>query len=285
MDNTRHIGSQEIGLVIGLILGKYLLKTEDLHYGLWTEGMEVTPENLPRAQENHSRFIISHIPEGTKKILDVGCGMGALAQKLLAKGYEVDLLSPSPLLTKKVRENLGNGERIFECGYEQLETDRRYDLVLFSESFQYVKLEKSLGKTMSILNNGGHLMICDFFKTDAKVKSALGGGHSLSGFYRKVSSFPLKPVSDIDITKETAPNLALVNDLLQNVGVPIRDLIFYTLDNNHPRLARFIKWKFKKKIEKLDHKYFSGERNAQAFAVSKSYRLLLYQKQEGPAPA
>ena len=45
------------------------------------EGMNAA--NLPKAQENHSNFIISHIPEGIETILDVGCGTGGLASELI----------------------------------------------------------------------------------------------------------------------------------------------------------------------------------------------------------
>ena len=37
-------------------------------------------------------------------------------------------------------------------------------------------------------------------------------------------------------------------------------------------------WKYNKKIEKINRKYFSGTRNADNFENFKSYRLLLYNK-------
>ncbi|HUT53891.1 MAG TPA: class I SAM-dependent methyltransferase [bacterium] len=278
MNDLRKVDSKEAGLLFFLILGKYFLKTEDLHYGLWTEGMEVNAANFPIAQENHSRFIISRIPQGASTILDVGCGAGVLASKLLDKGYKVDCVSPSPLLTKQAQARLNGGCEIIEQCYEDIEPRKTYDLVMFSESFQYVKLAAALPKTMKLLNAGGHLLICDFFKTEAKVKSALHGGHKLSKFYREIAKLPLQPVADVDLTAQAAPNLDLVRDMLDNVGIPIRDLIEYYARANHPLIARFIAWKYKKRIEKLNHKYFSGERNAKTFAVSKSYRFLLYRK-------
>ena len=278
MSKPRKVDSREVGLLIGMILGKAFLDTEDLHYGYWTPDLPVTGANMAQAQENHSKFLISHIPAGTKTILDVGCGTGHLAKKLLALGYQVDGVSPSPLLTERARQNLGDAVRIFECTYEELETEKRYDLVLFSESFQYVKTGPSLEKTLTLLRPGGHLLICDFFKTDAQGKSALGGGHRLSKFYRKIASLPLVAVTDLDITRETAPNLALVDEALTRAGIPIRDLIFYFLSHNYPHLSKLLQWQFRQKIEKLNFKYFSGQRNAANFAKFKSYRLLLYQK-------
>ena len=43
-------------------------------------------------------------------------------------------------------------------------------------------------------------------------------------------------------------------------------------------LSRVVQWKYRKKIEKMDRKYFSGARSAENFKVFKSYRLLLYRK-------
>ena len=278
MNKRKKVDSREIGLEIGLLLGKFFFKTEHLHYGYWTDDLNLDIINLPRAQENHSNFIISHIPEGTKTILDVGCGVGCFAEKLTNMGYHVDCISPSSVLTEHAHNLLGNKSHIFKCKFEKLQTENRYDMVLFSESFQYVNLEKAIQNSIKFLNAGGHLLICDFFKTDADGESALGGGHELARFYHHISQHPLNPVKDIDITKETAPNLKIVNDILINVGLPIWNLITHYLNHNHPLISKLLQWKYKKKITQINRKYFSGARNADTFAIYKSYRLLLYKK-------
>jgi SAM-dependent methyltransferase len=278
MSKRRKVDSKELGLVFGAIWGQHLFKIEDLHYGYWTPDLPVDYFNLGRAQANYSQFLISHLPAGIKTILDVGCGIGTLARNLLNLGYQVDCVSPSPLLTQEARKKLKNGCQIFECGYEELETPNRYDLVLFSESFQYVKMEKAFPQTLRFLREGGYLLISDFFKTDAKGKSALHGGHRLSKFYRLISRYPFQLIQDLDITNQTAPTLTLYHEMLTQVGLPTRDLLWYLLNNNYPRLARLLQWKYREKIEKLNHKYFSGERDAAHFAIFKSYRHLLYQK-------
>jgi SAM-dependent methyltransferase len=275
----RHkIDSREIGLEIGLIAGKYFLKTEDLHYGYWPDDLPVIFENLRQAQELHSQLIVSHLPKQAHTILDVGCGVGAFARRLLGLGYQVDCVSPSHFLAQHARETLGPDCRIHECIFEDLETERKYDVVMFSESFQYVHLDRALRKTLTLLNDGGALLICDFFKTAAEGNGVLGGGHRLAKFYSRIAALPFQPVTDLDITPQTAPNLTILNDLLQNVAHPIYDLIMSYLDSNYQYVSRFIHWKYKDKDEKIRHKYFSGERNAKNFSIFKSYRLMLYQK-------
>ena len=278
MKNYRKVDFREIGLEVGLIFARYFLKTDHLHYGYWTDDLDVDLHNLPQAQENHSNFIMSHIPEGIKTILDVGCGAGSFALKLIENGYQVDCVSPSPILTDNTRELLGNKSNIFECSFEKLKTEKRYDVIVFSESFQYIPVEKALQNSFTFLDDGGCLLICDFFKKDVEGKSPIGGGHKLSEFYDLISRYPFTLVKDIDITKKTAPNLTIVHDFLNNVGLPVWNSALGFLKQNYPKFSRFLQWKYRKKIEKINRKYFSDERNAENFAHFKSYRLLLYKK-------
>jgi len=279
------VETKELGLIAGLILGKYFFETEDLHFGCWTDDLVVNKNNFAKAQENHSNIIISHIPENTQTILDVGCGAGRLAAKLINKGFSVDCVSPSPMLSERVLELLGDRSTIFRCLFEEMESGKLYDALIFSESFQYVELSTALRQSLNFLKQGGHLIICDFFKTDAKGKKPIGGGHRLSRFYHTISEYPFEPVKDIDITEQTAPNLGLFNEMLNSVGLPIWKMIFYYLDSNRPLISKFLKWKFKRKIEKIDKRYFNGEINAENYMKHNSYRLMLYRKKSSWLPA
>jgi hypothetical protein len=84
---TLIVDSLEVGLVAGLNLFHFFLGTRDLHYGRWGDDLEVSIPKLPAVQKRYSEFLISHIPEGVKPVLDVGCGAGGVALKLLARGY------------------------------------------------------------------------------------------------------------------------------------------------------------------------------------------------------
>lgn len=276
MKNPSGVDSKELGLAAGLVFAKYFLKTDHLHYGYWPDDLPVDITNLRQAQDRYCDILLSHVPDGTGSILDVGCGTGVLSRKLLDEGYEVESVSPSPFLTSRAREVLGGKGVVHESKFEDLQLDKKFDLLLFAESFQYVKLENVFNKCRGLLSDEGHVLLCDFFRRDdATGGSGLGGGHLLGRFYEHLDRDGFTIVSDIDLTSRTAPNMDVVADLLDNFAKPIWDLIFYYLESNHPRVSRLARWRYRKKIQKIEKKYFSGRRNARTFAADKNYRLVL----------
>ena len=280
MKQKRESGSREVGLKIGWICGEYFLKLEHLHYGYWTGEQPVDITNLRCAQEAYVKFLFSHIPEGVKTILDVGCGAGRVAKKLLAMGYAVDCVSPSAFLTEKTRQAVAEECEIFECGYEELETEKRYDLIMFVESFQYIDLPQAMANTVKFLNAGGSMLICDIFKKEVGEKSRQSGGHDLSKLFNLVETYPFTLVEDIDITDQTAPNIDLMNDALEKVAKPVADSISDFLAERYPTVFKLLSWKYQEELEKINKKYSGGSRTGEQFKQFKSYRLLRYRKND-----
>ncbi|MBC7806187.1 MAG: methyltransferase domain-containing protein [Akkermansiaceae bacterium] len=270
--------SHELGLDLAAIAARYLFETDHLHYGLWTEDLPVHMKNLHKAQEQYSDLIVSTIPDGTKTILDVGTGTGALARRLMDAGYSVDCVSPSPYLTERARANVGTDAQIFECKFEDLVTDKRYDLILFSESFQYIPLNRSLVLSQEYLNTGGHVLICDYFRNDTPDKGPFGGGHHLKDFRKELESSALTPLLDRDITPLTAPNLDLVADMNDKVVAPMKAQLFAFARVKYPFWFKLTTSIFKKPLAHFDTKYMGGKRSGKNFQVYKSYRLLLFAK-------
>ena len=278
----QRVDSKEVGLVAGLNLFRFFLDTRDLHYGLWSDGLEVNIRNLPEAQKRYTDFLLGHIPDGVERVLDVGCGAGGVARELIARGYRVEGVSPSPLLSDAARQQVGEDFVIHEGRFEDLrfDDDDRFDLVMFSESFQYIALDRVLELARRRLKPGGYVLICDFFKVPAPGRSVIGGGHPIEKFRAVLDASGLELLEDRDITAETAPNLDIVAQMGRELFLPTAELVGYAFDRNHPWLSKLLRWKYRKKLRKIRRKYLSGERNGANFAQHKVYRLLLLREPE-----
>jgi SAM-dependent methyltransferase len=269
---------QHVSLVAGFLAGRHFVGANDLHYGYWRDDIEPIIRNLPRAQDEYSKFILSHIPTDAHRILDIGSGAGGLASKLIARGHVVDCVSPCTFLNEQARALCGDRVRIFDCEYEKFETTEKYDAVVFCESFQYVNMEQGLARVASQLRSGGSLVICDFFRkvVDGNAKSPISGGYPFHEFQEIVSRFPLRVVEDIDITDYTAPTFTVIDRAFTDVLAPIWDEIDSAATTTRPTTSRFVKWLFKGKLAKVRTKYFTHERSAENFTKFKTYRLLRY---------
>ena len=164
------------------------------------------------------------------------------------------------------------------CGFEQMPSTKTYDLIIFCESFQYVKMKKSLPNIEKMTSPNGQLLICDFFRRDLPEKSPIGGGHSWQGFKDTISTLPFQQVTDLDISLETAPTIDLLDQFCQDVLMPISEMSGSYLHYNYPYLTTLLNWKLKKRIEKIRRTYLSGELNGESFKKFKTYRLLLYKR-------
>ncbi|MDF1661972.1 MAG: class I SAM-dependent methyltransferase [Planctomycetota bacterium] len=275
---------RELGLDILLNALEFLLGTNHLHYGYFSDGLEANLFNLTKAQEAHSELILANIPKGVKRVLDVGCGAGTLAEKLHTAGYQVEAVCPSDTLVDRARKRLQDKVTVHKCYYEDFECQQPFDLVLFSESFQYIDIDASISKSLKMLGPEGHILICDFFKIDAEGKSPFSGGHYLPKFETKIKDYPLELLTDIDISKETGLTMDIFNDFLMAVAVPAKKCLDEFAPKWHPWLYKMINWKFKKKLAKVERKYLSGAKSSKNFVKHKSYRLFLFeQKAKGEA--
>lgn len=274
---------RESDLKLFLILGRQLLGVDDLHFGYWPDDLEVALDNLPQAQECYAERLFSHMPEGARTILDVGCGVGKNAQRLRARGYEVEGVTPSAFLAAEAKRLVGDDFKIYVSRIEDAEIDRRYDVVLFSESFQYVETAEALSRCLGVLKPGGSLLICDFFRKGVEGSSPFNGGPLLSDFRQVVADFPLDLVVDIDISAETAPTMTLADELTASFFQPVYDLVLDNLRGNYPKLSKLFGWKLDRLTEKTENRYFNGALSGENFARYKSYRMLRFDDGRHPA--
>ncbi|BCO31216.1 hypothetical protein TspCOW1_13190 [Thiohalobacter sp. COW1] len=275
----------------GLILARQLLAVEDLHYGLWDD-LEVTVANLPHALQNYTDMILEALPPSDEfpRLLDIGCGTGNMLVQLREQGYAADGVVPSPALAGMVRQRLaetGNAQaRLFESSFEALDMASlagEYDVALFSESFQYIRLDDVFERLDQLLSPGGRVIISDFFKTEAAgdgtpESRSFGGGHPLSDFRAALAASPFETLHDEDITTRVSPTIGLLDEVLRERIIPAVETTGVYLRGRHPWGTRLLGWLLRKRWEKLRFKYLSGYRTQAVFERYKNYRLLVLQK-------
>lgn len=277
---------------LGLLLAQQLFQVDDLHYGLWDEGETPTIAAMPIAQERYNGMLLAQLASLKQgaRVLDIGCGTGKLLTLLNRAGFQAEGLVPSSTLARLARERLAREGAsqcpVHEHRFESFPTGshrQAFDAAVFSESFQYIPMEKGLAQLGQLVRPGGTVIICDFFRTDAHGDGGpgdgtFGGGHPLKALHPALERAGLRVLSDTDLTRRISPNLALVDEILTRRALPASGTIHRYLSVRYPRSWQILLWVFRKKLAKMRTKYLSGHRTPTVFERYKSYRLVVCEK-------
>jgi SAM-dependent methyltransferase len=126
---------------------------------------------------------------GARRVLEVGAGIGASTERLLAAGFEVAPLEPNPVLRAGLEKRLG--VRAHATTFEAFDDrDGAYDAVLAEGVFYALGLESSVAKLHRLLRPGGLFAAADLLWTDTAKPDAVAFIHDQT---REVFGIPMAP--------------------------------------------------------------------------------------------
>ncbi|MEM9715041.1 MAG: class I SAM-dependent methyltransferase [Pseudomonadota bacterium] len=273
------IDSKAVGLDIGLSAVKFLTGSENLHYGIW-DGLEVTAENVGAAQTAYTDKLFELLPKtGPLAILDIGGGAGETAKKLIDLGHSVEIVVPSAFLAERCREKCGPDTPVHEMMFEDFQTSKKFDICLFSESFQYIPLDASLPKARGLLNEDGRVIIADCFRKPAYYSpdrpSRVGGGWRYTQYREIIEAGDWEEEFFEDVTDKVAPSVQVEQDFFNVIGHAVTR-VSAELAEHKPILFRILRGVVKMALSerrraKLDERLNGQTRSAANFAALNTY--------------
>ncbi len=265
-------------------LNYYLGLTDSpyLHYGYWetlpVPAEELTIGRLRIAQEAYAAKLLDFIPPGTHTVLDVGCGIGGNAAYLLERGFVVEGLAPDPFQQERFLK-CTQGQAIFHLtNFENFKATHPYDLILLSESSQYMAAVDIARGAANLLSRGGYLLLADMMRSDASYQEGIFSNcHVVTELHAALIQAGFSLVKSEDISAQIVPTIDLYVDTFRRFGMNtinyIADLIAITV----PPLHKLLRWIFRRWVKKL---VVEGLEARQLFEQHLCYEIQLWQLSE-----
>jgi MPBQ/MSBQ methyltransferase len=222
-----------------------LSKTNYLHFGLWEAGDKLTLENAQKAQERYADTLVSFIPKGVNTILDVGCGVGGNAIKLANLGYQVTGICPDPY-QEQLFGKITKGKAKFQLTtLEKFKSDKQYDMILMSESVQYIPFKEGYAKINKLLKNDGYLLISDYFKKETSRETKNIPSEPVNDYLKAMDEAGFELVKELDITEAILPTLDYGTNIFYDYIKPVLDCVLTTLQVHLPPIHWMLNMFFK----------------------------------------
>ena len=254
-----------------------IIDNDMLHYGYFKNidisSDEISIKEFQNAQMNYIKLIINQIKSKESKILDVGCGMGGLSKVLKDNKYEVESVTPDDnqfkYITLKYPDLVVHHKK-----FEDFNSENKFDVIINSESIQYINLDTAFKICSKIINDDGRWIIVDYFrKNDDGINKS---GHLLTNFLNKVDRCGWKVTYSEDITQNVLPTLKFAMLVVDRFIKPIASFasikikikqawLYYLLRE----LRNDIKNKAEKELSSLDPIKFSREKKYMLYVLEK----------------
>ena len=281
MSQPKPISISKVTRYQNAALNYYLGLTESpyLHYGYWetlpVPTDELTLARLRIAQQAYTVKLLEAIPKGTQTILDVGCGIGGNAAYLLDRAFAVEGLAPDPFQQQRFLKCTGDRAVFHLTRFEDFKATKSYDLILFSESSQYMSAVDIANGAAKILNPEGYVLLADMLRSDANYKEGMFSNcHVVTELHAALNQAGFTLVKTEDISAHILPTIDLYVDTFRRYGlntmIYVADLISIAV----PPIHKLLRWIFRRWFKKL---VVEGLEASQLFEQYLCYEIQLWQ--------
>jgi SAM-dependent methyltransferase len=125
------------------------------------------PSDIPTGET--LAFIQAHVLPPPARILEVGCGGGALASRLHRLGYAIVALDASEKAVAQAKKRGLDARRADWPNF----TDRPFEVILFTRSLHHIAdLPGAVARAAELLKAGGQLLVEDFARHEVRPLAA-----------------------------------------------------------------------------------------------------------------
>ena len=271
------------GLDLELFFCTEILKLTSLHYGYWGENEKLTAEGkkltlacLRDAQQKYTDILIEAIPSNVKSILDVGCGIGDVSRALSNLGYDVTAISPDNNHAKYF-ENQPAKLTFLQTKFEDLDLENKFDLILMSESQNYFPTEIGFHQCTTLLSPEGYLLVSGMFKKDSGSEIA-EVPNTINDYAKIAEKHGLLLIENVDITQNILPTIDFIYESMESYVEPSVKMLNQFISSISPLKSAFIKFFFRKQINKTlqIYNYYRRRTDPLFFEKNIVYARLLF---------
>lgn len=231
-----------------------VLKMDSLHYGYWDdppESLRLDLDVMSEAQARYTERLLEFVPESADRVLDVGAGVGDNARALAARGHRVHAISPDRNHAGYFREA---GDRIeFEASrFEDFRSPEWYDLILFSESHNYINHQVALEQCRRYLRPDGQIVVSGMFRMPDRGPFPDGYAIEDHPYLELARDFGFVVDELVDITPNVKPTMAMIHGAYQDHLAPLIDVLGKYLKTIAPLKARLLELAIAPQLDKFE---------------------------------
>lgn len=218
-----------------------------LHYG-WFAEPALVEDSLTALREGQAAFtvkVLELVGAGARRVLDVGTGRGETARALAAAGAEVVTLSPDRNQGEWLARSPHPRVAFQALRFEDFSAGcaAPFDVVVFSESSNYVALDNLLTHSAALTDPAGSLVIAaPFLRRESS--NTYRDMHRLSELRARLQRSSWRICEEHDFTDNVAPTLRIGQRLVERRVVPSVRAVDGYIARHGPLPLRLLGWLF-----------------------------------------